>query len=275
MSTFQRVIKYAAITFAIILTVGIITGIVTLVSTVVSLFNVNDESRIEYRQDFSNIDKLDINNGVGRLTIKSGDGFRVEASNVSDKFNATVKDGTLKVGDEFSFLFNIFGLKFGSKSSSITVYVPIDFTARSIKIESGTGEVVLEDLSTEKLIIDAGVGDVYGRNITAKSVEIDGGVGDITLYDVNLWDVDCDSGVGKLKIEGMIFGDSEFDCGVGNVELHIRGNREDYEIRCDSSLGSIRVDGKKVPSDYQDIKRASNIIRIDGSVGDVDINFSY
>ncbi|HPU63258.1 MAG TPA: DUF4097 family beta strand repeat-containing protein, partial [Mobilitalea sp.] len=234
-----------------------------------------DEYKVNFSKEFTDVQKLDISNSVGKLTVKSGDRFMVEGRNVSKNFKATVKNGTLIVEDENVVKFLFFTISRPNTKLSITVYVPFDFTAKEIKINSGAGEVIMEDLSTERLIIDAGVGTIFGRNITAQSVKGNGGVGDITFNDVNFSNVDFDSGVGNLKIDGILLGDSEFDFGVGDIRLNINGSREDYALRIDNGIGSIRVNGEKISSDYKDIGKATHTIKIDGGVGSVEIDFDF
>lgn len=275
MNTFQKVIKYVAMTIAVLLTVVILGGIVGLVSTVISVFDGEEGEFIDYSMNYSNVEQLDIKNGLGSLTIKSGDEFRVEATNVSENFTAEVNNGILTIDDKKNFnRFISFGFSRINTKSNITIYVPDNYNAKKIKIDSGAGEVTLEDFSTDILIIDAGVGDIKGKNLSAKKVDVSGGMGDINLLDVNFSDVDFDSGVGSLKIEGFIFGNSKFDCGVGNVRLKLKGNREDYVLRVNSGIGTIRVNGKKLSSNYNDNYGAENTLRISGGVGKVDIEFT-
>ncbi|TAH74900.1 MAG: hypothetical protein EWM47_01080 [Anaerolineaceae bacterium] len=276
MNTFQKVIKYAAIAFAIFITVSILTGIVGMISGLVSIFNGEEENRIDFSKDFSGIEQLDINNKVGKLTVKPGNGFRVEATNVSELFRAEVVNGTLVI-KEPDFMKRFLWFNFGTSrfKSVITVYVPEDFNAKRIKIDSGVGAVYLENLTTERLSINAGVGDIQGNGLTAMRVDVDGGVGNIDLTDVNFTDVDLDSGVGNIKIEGRIFGRSDFEGGVGNIRIQLNGAREDYILRVNAGLGSIRVNGEKVSGKYNDNYQADNTIRIEGGVGEVDIDFSH
>lgn len=276
MNTFQRVIKYTAIGFAIFLTVVILTGIVGALTGVISIFNGKEESRIDYSKEFNGVEQLDINNKLGKLDIKTGSGFKVEATNVSDRFRAEVVNGTLIIDEpDFSRWFQWLNIGRTRMKSVITVYVPEDFHARRIKIDSGAGEVKLENLSADRLIINAGVGDIYGKSLTAMRVDADGGVGNIDLVDIDFTDVDFDCGVGNIKIDGRIAGKSEFDCGVGNINIKINGAREEYALKVNSGLGSIRVNDRRVSGDYNDNYRADNTIRIDGGVGDADITFSH
>lgn len=277
MNTFQKVIKYMAIAFAVLLTVIIISGAAGLISMVVSPFSSSTIETIDYSQVFlDEIENLDINSKYSKLVVKPGGQFKVEATNVSDGFKVEIINRTLVV--EESNLFNRFidfnFSIFSNKQAIITVYVPDDFNARRIDIDSGAGNVTLEELTTNKLIINAGVGDINGFNISAKSVEVNGGVGDIGFTDVNFADVEFESGVGDVKLEGKISGKSNFDCGIGDIEIKIEGFREDYALDIDSGLGRIRVDGKKISSNYRDNNGADMILKIDGGIGDVDIDFN-
>ncbi len=276
MNTFQRVIKYVAIGFAIFLTIVILSGIVSVAAGIVSVFDGEDKKRIEYSKDFSGIEQLDINHKIGKLIVKSGSEFRVEASNVSEDFRAEVVNNTLII-DEPDFMRKFLWFDFGTSriKSSITVYVPEDFNATRIEIDSGAGTVDLEDLTTQRLIINAGVGDVHGKNLTAMKVDAEGGVGNMNLVDVNFTDVSFDCGVGNINVEGMIFGRSDFDCGVGNVHIRIKGQRDIYALKVNSALGSVSVNGKKISREYYDKYNSDNTLMISGGVGDVDIVFSH
>lgn len=277
MNTFQRVIKYVAIAFAVFLTIGIIGGIVSVVTGVASIFSRGDDVKtVDYVKDFEDVEKLKINHKIGKLSVKPGKGFRVEATNVSDGFRAEVISGTLYIEEpDFvrRFLWFDFGIRHGK--SIITVYVPEDFYAKRIEINSGAGDVRLENLFTDYLRIDAGVGDITGSKLTAMRVDANGGVGDMKLTDVNFTDVDFDCGVGSIKLDGMIFGKSEFDCGVGSVKIQVNGAREEYTLKVSAGLGTVRVNGDKVSGEYKDTYKSDNTLSIDGGIGSVDITFTH
>ena len=150
MNTFQKVIKYAAIGFAIFLTVTILSGIIGVFSGVVYIFSGEEVSTVEYSKDFNNVERLNINHKVGKLNVRPGSGFKVEASNVSDRFRAEVVNGTLII-DEPDFMRRFLWFNFGTsrEKSVITVYVPEDFQAKRIEIDSGAGNVNLENLTTD------------------------------------------------------------------------------------------------------------------------------
>jgi DUF4097 and DUF4098 domain-containing protein YvlB len=221
MSSFQKVIKYCAIAFAVILAVGIISGIATAVTSVISaatgasVFHYDRET-VDYTNSFTDVQSLNIQVTAGQLNIKNGDTFRVEGENVTKNFRARVSDnGTLNVEDgaEFHFLwFNFNG--FHSPDTRITVYLPSDFIAKDANISTGAGKATIDELHAEKLLVSTGAGNLNGSNMSADKVKIDSGVGTITFDDVSFQDAEFDNGVGNLNVKGELLGDSTIDCGV-------------------------------------------------------------
>jgi hypothetical protein len=282
MSSFQKIIKYCAIAFAIFLAVTIISGIASAVVGVVSTITGNsvfhsDKDVIDYSDSFTEVESLDLNISTGNLIIKTGDTFRVEAEDVIDNFEAKVdSDGTLSIGDGgngIHFLWFDFN-GFNNPNSKITLFLPADFVAREARIETGAGKVTIDELNAGDLEISAGAGSIKGSNLSADEVKIDGGVGSIKLDKVSFTDADIDCGVGSLVISGELKGENKIDCGVGDVDLDLIGNAEDYELDVDAGVGSVRVDGEKVKGEYNDNSGAEHKIEVDGGVGSVRIDFA-
>jgi hypothetical protein len=279
MTNFQRTIKYIAIAFAILLAVGIVSGIANAAFSIVSGISggaiFSEKDSVDFSKSFTEVKSLDIDNSTGKLTIKAGNEFKVEAENVSSGFDARVTgNGTLKITDDnrfFQFLWFHIG-SFNNPDSKITLYLPADFVSEDAKIESGAGSVSVESLQSEKLDISAGAGNITGGNITADKVKIDGGIGSVTLNHVNFNDSDFNCGVGSLDIEGVLTGKNKLDCGVGEVELHLTGNAADYDLDVDSGIGTVRVNGDRVRDGYKTDNNAPNSIKEDGGIGNVNID---
>lgn len=281
MNSLQRVIKYCAIAFAIMLTVGIISGIVNAVFAIVSVtsgasnFNRRNHKLEEYNETFKDVKSLDIDNATGELKIRIGETFQVEAQNVSKNFKAEVSSSgklTIREDDsDFNFMwFHFNGM--GSPNSKVTLYIPKEFVADEVKIESGAGSVSIEGLNTEYLKINAGAGNITGSNIIANKVKLDGGVGNIKVEEVQFADVDLDCGVGNIDLEGVMLGNNQIDCGVGDVDLDLTGNVDEYEFNIDAGVGTIRLNGDKISSSEKINSNADNYIKVDGGVGNVRID---
>jgi hypothetical protein len=291
MSSFQKVIKYCAIAFAILLGIGIISGIANAAFAIVSVvsgvsnhnnfnFNFNNnnsknEKTIDFSETYSDVTSLDLDNATGELKIRIGDTFKVEAENVSENFEAKVNsNGKLTIREnrnkiEF-FWFQFDG--FNSPNSKITVYLPVDFVAEEAKINTGAGTVSVEGLKAEYLLISAGAGNISGSNLVADEVKIEGGVGNVNFSDVNFADADFDCGVGNLYIEGVLLGENKIDCGVGEVDLDLKGDVDDYDLDIDSGVGTVRLNGEKIRDSRNSNSGADNSIKVDGGVGNVKIN---
>lgn len=292
MSEFQKIIKYAAMAFAMFLAIVIITAIVTgITAGVMTLTNVtskvsdrsskNEESSggdvVDFDKEFEGIVNLNIKNGVGELSIVKGDSdkVRVTATDVSKDFNAAVISGNeLKVSTKTDF-WNIFnwGIKVHTKPR-ITVYLPEGFEARDTVIDAGAGNIRLEDLSSEKLDINAGVGYIKGNGIKTEELDIDGGVGEITLDDVAANTTDIDAGVGSIYIQGTLSGRNTIDAGVGDIKLKLNGSTDDYNIKVNPGVGNIYIDGNKYGKMSWNNKTAENSIDIDGGVGNISVDFN-
>ncbi len=291
MNSLQRVIKYCAIALAVILAVGIISAIVNLIFGIVSFSSgrvvvgnhVNTRSHtskekwdtIDFDQTFSDVKSLRINNSTGELKIETGDTFRVEAKDVLEGFEAEVKsNGELCVTDNESdirfFGFHMNGIN--NPNSKITIYVPENFYAEEVSIESGAGTVSIDQLNTDYLYISAGAGNINADKVTAAKVKMEGGVGSVNFNDINFTDADFNCGVGGLNVSGVILGDNKFDCGVGSVDLNLSGNIADYDLDIDSGVGNIRVNGDKVRENELRNRSAANSIEVEGGVGNVNID---
>ena len=278
MSSNQRVIKYVATAFAILLAVGIISAIAGIAINVLSAltgFSLANEDRMDVTENFTDVRSLNIKNITGDLYIKTGDTFRVEGDNVLESFISEVSDdGTLTIKEMnkhsgfLKFDFNWFK----SHKSTITVYLPEDFLAESARIDSGAGDVIIDALDAESLIINAGVGDIEGNNIYAYEVEIDCGVGDMKLLRARFTDAYINCGIGDMELGGILLGDSTVRGGIGEVDLELIGSEEDYDIDVDSGIGKVRVNGEKVSKDYQN-RSAEHSLNVNGGIGDITIDF--
>jgi DUF4097 and DUF4098 domain-containing protein YvlB len=261
------------------LIIGIVSGIASAAFSLVSVvsgdaFTKKDEKTIDFSETYTDVKSLDIDNATGEFRIKIGETFKIEAQNVPESFEAKVdSNGELTIRENKNrvhFLwFNFNG--FGSINSKITLYLPANFVAEEVKIDTGAGSVTVEDLHTEYLSISAGAGNISGRNITAEEVKVEGGVGNVNLNEVNFKDAEFDCGVGNLAIEGILVGDNKIDCGVGEVDLNLKGDIKDYDLDIDSGVGSVRVNGEKI-SELDNNNDADHSIKVDGGVGNVKID---
>lgn len=261
MSNIQKAIKIGAICFAIFIIVSIVNGI---------LFGINlfvgwdkDYDKIEFSQNYQNIQKIDFDVSSAEITVKSGTRFMVEATNVSDAFSSTEKNGTLYIKEKNHF--------WGRKTSGkIIVTIPTNSNVEELKISSGAGKIEINDVTINKAMISQGAGLLKITNAIFIETDIDGGAGEMNISSSVLQNLDLDAGVGKVFIDGEIFGVSKIDCGVGELKLKL-GNKEKYNLKLEKGIGTIQIDGIEYKN--TELGSGQNKIDIEGGIGSIQIEF--
>lgn len=158
--------------------------------------------------------------------------------------------------------------------SEIIVYIPEDMKFDEVNIETGAGKINIEDLYTQNLDMSLGAGETYIKHlVVTNNTNIDGGAGKFTIESGKINNLDFDMGVGETTILSEITGDNEIDSGVGSLKINIIGNREDYKIKVNKGIGSIKVNGEETASE-QIIGNGKHKIDIDGGVGSIVVDFS-
>lgn len=278
MTSFQKVIKYGAIAFAIYLCFVIISIIVGTITTIFGISlgmeifqNSNNEAMItKWEQEYSNMTSMDIDLSVCKLTIKKGDTLKVEASEVSDKFKCNTEGNKLKIEDK-NLHRNFFNQTEDMKSEVI-IYVPENMNFDEVTIETGVNETNIEYLKADKVNLEMGVGRYQINSLSAKYVKIEAGAGEANINDSNIEELKLDGGIGRLSFTGKITKTADIECGVGRLEINLIGSSDDYKIKAETGLGNFKVDGQNV-SDHQTIGNGDVNVKVDAGVGETVVNF--
>lgn len=266
MTTFQKIIKYLAMAFAIFLSISIITGICSALFTVANLFGTNKEEGIVINQaiggDFSSIS---INLSAAELEIKTGDDFALQTNHKYLKCEE--KDDILKISETRTlFASHPRGMK-------VILTIPQNKIFDYVDIRAGAGSVTIDELLSNMLDIELGAGELKaGELVATYKAEIDGGAGSVTIKGGHLSNADIDMGVGELNLESELSGKSSIDYGVGETNLVLIGEEDDYKIELDKGIGEAWLDGKKM-SDDSVYGAGKSIIEIDGGIGELSITF--
>lgn len=278
MTSFQKIIKYGAIAFAIYLCFMIIGMIVFGITAIfgitvgIEMFeNSQNEAVItKWEQEYSNITSMDVDLNVCKLNIKKGDTLKVVASEVSEKFNCQVEGKKLKIEDknfQRHFLNPIEDVK-----SEITVYMPENMNFEEVTIETGVNDTNIEVLKADKVNLEMGVGRYQIDSLIAKYAKIEAGAGEAHMDNSHIDELKLDGGIGKLSFTGKITKNADIDCGVGRLEVNLFGSPADYKVRAEKGLGNFKVDGQNV-SDNQTIGDGNVTIKVDAGVGETVVNF--
>ena len=269
MTTFQKVIKYLAIAFAIFLTVTIIGSIFSAIGLFGGFFT--DDAVTENMKTYSvstEIRNLDIVINAADLYIKEGEAFSVESNlkNLKvddDNGRLTIKDLTKN---------KLFG-GYSYEKAVLTIYVPTGTVFENVNLTTGAGRLTVDNMYAETIDFELGAGEVsIGALVATKSADIDGGAGRITVSGGALKNLDMDMGVGELNLTSSLSGECKLDMGVGNSNITLIGNKDDYKLDLEKGIGSISIDGKNV-SDFSNSGNGTNEVEINGGVGAINVRF--
>lgn len=258
MTGVQKGIKIAAIVLAIFIICLIINSILALIYSL-----AYTKGDINFIQSYSNIDSIEIDLSATNLEIKQGPEFKIEASDVTDKFRVRERNGYLSIEEDGFWLFG------NNNAGSVTVYVP-DYL-EELNIDTGAGTVSINDISARYLELNQGAGIIKINDSTFDKSEIDGGTGTIDVDASVLKNMQLDTGVGEVNFRGQILGDSSVDSGIGEVNITLTGGEELYELRIDKGLGDFTINNEDYGRSTYGI--GPNKIEIDSGIGSTNILF--
>ncbi len=275
MSTAQRIIKYLAIAFAIFIIISIVSAIVFGLHGFASIIGLRKESsnKPELKQDIeniaTNIEKSDIKRikidiEYTNLRIKTGETFNVESNskNISCKQN----NNQIIIEEKNHRLFS-----FNENISELVVTIPQDIVLDNTNIETGAGEVYIENLATRNFEFDIGAGKVQIDKLTVlENAKVDGGAGKVDILSGEINNLDLDMGAGKFAITSTLTGRNRIDQGAGKLEINLEDNIENYSIKASRGIGSITINGKEIV-DEKIYGNGNSYIRVDGGIGAIEI----
>ena len=269
MSTFQKVIKYLALAFALFLVVSIFTGIFSAVYSMGNIFDGNKDTSITEmsgkEMDAKDTKALMIDLGAAELEIKTGERLLAETNN-SD-INVKQNGDVLQIKEKSHNWFRT------SNHSKVVVYVPEDMEFDKVGIDSGAGEITIESLTTDVLDLDLGAGEVNIDYLEVKkAVDIDGGTGETTIRSGSLCNLELDMGIGAADVSTKLSGDCDLDMGIGELALTVLGDKADYTIEVNKGVGEYTIDGEKI-GDNEKIGNGTNYLQLDGGIGAVKVEF--
>ena len=263
MTSWQKGIKYGAITLAVFIILMIFSAIISLLLLFVPRNNNDNNYNNSYNESYQQIVDLEIDLDNATLEIKNGSEFKIETFDVSDNFKTYTTNNKLYIKEENFWFWN-------KTESRVTIYVPNYLDNLDIDIDAG--KLTIDNIQVKKLDLDTNNTDTNLNNVEALKANISTGVGRVDVTGANFNDLDLETGVGEVNWQGQITGKSSIETGIGNVYLNLLGGEESYQFRVDKGLGNVLIDGNK----FEDRTYGSgaNSIYLETGVGNVDISFS-
>jgi lia operon protein LiaG len=134
-------------------------------------------------------------------------------------------------------------------------------TRGRLRVDTGSGSVVVNDAAGDEVLIDTGSGSVEVNAIRAGRLTVDTGSGSVRGSGINAPRLHVDTGSGSIRLDDVSSSDVLLDTGSGRVELDVVTQVE--RVRVDTGSGAVRL---TVPADINaalDIDTSSGRIEID------------
>ena len=222
-----RIVKWSVITLILIaiLVIGLIFNGLRSGFSGLTSYEDTDEYSVGAASIKEKIDSLDINwiSGSVRIEVYDGDAVELRETSVSDTDDAlryVVRGGKLTVQyRKSSSWFSFFG---HVSEKDLTVMVPRDMAAdmKDVTVETTSADISVTSLSVnEELRIDTVSGDVSLEDVTTKDLACGTVSGEITAENLTAVSVSIDTVSGDTHVGGDV-SKVEFDSTSGDLELH-------------------------------------------------------
>lgn len=273
MTTAQKIIKYIANAFAIVLIVTIISTILNIgyeILTGVGVINFKENKiladLITISDNIEEISTLKLDIKGSDVQIKTGEKFEVKTNNPN--INYVNENGKVTIKEEKISKWNI-----GKDDGSLLIiYLPEDIKQMDkVKMDIGAGTIDIGKINTKSLYLDLGAGNVTIDDLNvSEETKINGGAGNININSGKIANINFDLGIGDTTINADITGNSKIDTGIGKLNVYLTLAKEEYKIDIEKGVGEIRFNDTIVSNDTS-IGDGNNHLKINGGVGEINI----
>ena len=275
MTTFQKVIKYLAIAFALFLVTSIIYGIVNAILGIAGMTNIFKSERrdnliLENMKTISaneeKVNSIDLEIKTVSMQIIKGNKFEIKTNNSDVKYSFGNGKVTIKEERPDEWFFG------NNNEGNLIIYMPQDDTLLdNVSMNISAGDIQIDYLNAKKLDLNLGVGNLEIDNLyVTKEAKINGGAGNISIKSGVISNLDLNLGMGKTELTAEIDGSNKIDAGVGNLELNLKGDESEYKFDVEKGLGTIRINNNKI-NEEGIFGKGDIFIRISGGLGNIDI----
>ena len=258
----RKAVTVILITFLLLIITGVSILFVMLLNgniKINELFNFNFKKsyikEIAIDESYDNVfDNINIYTTAGEIDIykSSTDKIQLVIYNKKDKTTVTTDNNTLDISAKAK---KCNFLCINPKIAKIELYIPSDYD-KSIKINTGFGDVIVEEFENVNFEIKNNYGDVKINKANNVTADID--YGDIKVNSVN--ELVIDSNYGDIKVD-TINKYFKISCDYGDVKIENANITEDSKII--DNFGDIKI--KNITGIYIDAKT---------DLGDVDVKGS-
>ena len=262
-------ITIAAKVFAVVLIVGIISGIVEACFGIgKSIFDKEEEPKTSVTQQISGSSQV---NDEAKIVLD----LRATEVNVTlgDEFSYNTDNEYIRVKNDGNFIEIIEKEHRTTDITHLNIVLPRDTVFATFDLDAGAGNITVEGLKCRNADIDLGAGNVVFDSLEVSGyADIDAGAGQLTVKDGSVNNLDFDMGMGETAITSLLTGNSSLDCGVGNLELNVKASYENYTVDVEKGLGAVNINNQRVSSDSV-LGSGPDKLEISGGLGNVTVTF--
>lgn len=262
-------INIAAKIFAVVLIVGIISGIVEACFGIgKSIFDKNEKEPTAVAEQISGSSKVNSDAQIV-LDLKATE----VTVTLGDEFSYSTDNSYIRVKNDGNSIEIIETEHRTADITNLNIVLPRDTVFGAFDLDAGAGNITIESLKCRNADIDLGAGNVVIESLEVSGyADIDAGAGQLTIKDGKINNLDFDMGVGETAITSLLTGNSSFDCGVGNLNLNIKAPYDEYCVKIEKGVGAVSVNNERVSSDSV-LGSGSNILEISGGLGNITVSF--
>ncbi len=267
MTSFQKVIKYAAYVLAFIIILLIFRGLVGgLLFLGGFLGNEQTPGPLVERNisfTFENYRKIKIETKSSKLSIKNGEYFSVITNNDDVTINEDSDRVVIKDNKIYPYSF--------SDKLELVVVLPTYIDLEEVEITAGAGSVTIEELNTKQAKINLGAGElVVNKTKITEELKIDGGTGSMIIRHGEIKNLEANLGVGRFDATIYLKGKNRINAGIGEIRLKLLDGISNYTFDIEKGIGDIKVNKKSIQKGVNG--KGPNNITISGGIGDIKIS---
>ncbi len=224
---------------------------------------ISDEEKSMFQLE--EVDSLEIEVGAAQVELlqnDSSDQITVWADCENDTY---VKNGVLHIENQVDL-----------EECTIIIAIPSNAVFGEIDISGSACEMNIERLETKYIELEVDAGQITVADLNAEDAQFEIGAGEIFVDYANIEQMDVNIGMGNFVYEGEITRRGSVDCGMGNAELHLKGDKEDYNYEIDCAAGNVDIGNQSyggLAAEKTINNHADATIEIDCGMGNVTIEF--
>ena len=215
--------------------------------------------------------KLDVIDSLSVEESEDASVISVEMKNGYEKYFSTEQNGTmLKV----SYDCNRHNYKKGPEIT-VKVPKDCEALDMKLLVGVGDIRIKAATAQAGQLLASVGVGNIFAGGVSvANKTELESGMGNVVMEDITGARISAESGMGDASFSGYASEKIELESGMGDVDANLFGAEHEFQLELSSGIGDVKVNGEKVGSvgtDYENDVKDGVKVELTAGMGTVTV----